>query len=126
MRRKLSTSKRLPVYNDGMLRVYRLKQTATSFRTDFLQDTGVTMGFRELAIYDKTRVAYQARDLEVTKKLRVSQTTLFDESLTVIELDGRQHRVHNATQAVDPEGYIETELTCVKVQIPYKKENELL
>lgn len=122
MTRRYATSDSLPVYPDGILSVYEIKRTTESYSQDYLHNLNLPFYFRELAIYDKTRIQFQLRDLEVTKKLMIPQTNLFEGKRYVVVIGSDQHEVYNATTIVNQDGFRETELTCVRVQVPFAME----
>ena len=117
-----TSSKSLPTYPDGKFSLYEVKRTDESFATEYLHDLEKAYYFRELAIYDKTRIQFQVQDKEVTKKLMVPVNKDFEGKKTVIILEGVQHDIFNATTVTNQEGIRELELTCTKVQANYSFE----
>jgi len=122
MTRRFATFSSLPIYPDGLLKVYEVIRSADAYGQDSLRDLSLPFPFRELAIYDKTRILFQQRDLEVTKKLMLPSTNLFDGKRCVVILGSDQHEVYNATTITNENGFRETELTCVKVQVAFPME----
>ena len=123
MRRRFDTSSdKLPTYLDGRFELYEIVRNGGSFQVDELRKVDGKYYFRELAIYDKTRVQFQVQDKEITKKLMIPVTNVLNSKRCVIVIDNVQHEVFNSTTVYNNRGIAELELTCTKVVSDYPME----
>lgn len=113
-----------PVYNDGCFTLYDIVDVASESSPDFpekkisARDIG-PIGYRELAIYDRTRVTFEQANKEVTMKIAIP---VWDgiSSDCVCVIDGVQHKVYNCARVISKQGYQETELTLIQPAMAYE------
>ena len=113
-----------PVYNSGCFKLYDIVDVADENAPDFpvqkIRDRGLdVIGFRELAIYDRTRLTFEQADTEITMKIAIPRWDGID-SKCVCLIDGNQHKVFNCAQVISKQGYLETELTLIKPAVKYE------
>lgn len=113
-----------PAYNDGCFTLYDIVDVASVDAPDFpekkisLREIG-QIGFRELAIYDRTRLTFEQADEELTMKVAIPRWDGIDSSC-VCMIGGVQHKVFNCAHVISKQGYPETELTLVKPEAAYE------
>ena len=104
----------LPVYNSGVLRVCEIvSDNTTDYPVEKLQDTGMQLGYREISVFDRTRFEFQQANKEITTKIVIPQYKSINSRCVVI-INGEQHEVYNATDIVNKNGFLETEITLIK------------
>ena len=110
----------IPEYTDGVLKVYRITtDESEDHPEEKLSDQKMKLWYREISVFDKTRYELNKADLEVTMKLRIQKYDGID-SYCICLINGKQHKVYNATHVIDKNGYRETELTLVVPQKEYE------
>jgi hypothetical protein len=113
-----------PVYNDGCFALYDLVDVPDRNNPDFpirkirRRKIGV-IGFRELAIYDRTRVTFEQADKQITMKIAIPRWDGIS-SDCVLVINGNQHKVFNCAQVISKQGYPETELTLINPDMTYE------
>lgn len=100
----------LPTYNDGKFRLFEIRQTQTTFPEEYLHDTGKDIWFKELSISDRLRFDAEDRKKNITYKLRIPQIKEID-SLCVIKIGDKYHKVFNAYHFSNKDGFKQTDLT---------------
>ena len=115
---KLKPSVNLPTYLDGRFKLFRLTQVETEdYPIDTPIDTGITMFYQELTIFDRLRLDSNQRGIELTMKLRIPQYKAID-TLCVLEIQEKKHKVFNVAHFTDPkDGFKKTDITLTR----YKK-----
>ena len=112
-----------PVYNSGCFELYDIVDVPDPDNPDF-PDRMIKsrylrpIGYRELAIYDRTRLTFEQADTEITMKIAIPRWDGID-SNCVCMIDGVQHKVFNCAQVISRQGYPETELTLVSPGLQY-------
>lgn len=120
----LGKSQIVPTYNDGCFILYDLVDVADPASPDFpvrmiqARDIG-PIGYRELAIYDRTRLTFEQADTVLTKKIAIPRWEGISSSCVCV-IDGIQHKVFNCAQVISKQGYPETELTLIKPEVQYE------
>lgn len=113
-----------PAYVDGQLTVYDIVQFASELNPDFpeasIRPTAdlEPIAYRELAIYDRTRLVFEQAGKKVTMKVAIPRCSLIS-SDNVIIIDGKQFKVFNAAGVQTPDGFDETELTLEEPEVEY-------
>lgn len=103
-----------PVYVDGMFELYRIKSdTSTDYPEEILEDQNISICYREISVFDRTRYEFGQGGIEITMKIRIQQYKEIN-SKCVCMIDGVQHLVYNATHVRDKNGFPETELTLIR------------
>ena len=101
----------MPEYTDGVLQLYRIEEDNTEdYPEEKLRDTGMTIWYRELSVYDTTRAKLSADSIEVTMKVSIPQYKKID-SKCVCVIDDIQHEVYNVAHTTTKDGFKESELT---------------
>lgn len=100
----------IPVYNDGCLKLFEIKQTKTTYPIEYLHSTGKEIWFEELSISDKLKFEAEERKKNITYKLRIPQIKEIG-SLHVIKIGDSYHKVFNAYHFTNKDGYKQTDLT---------------
>lgn len=100
----------LPTYNDGVFRLFQIKQTEDNFPLEYLKDTGEEIWFEELSISDKLKFEAEERKKNITYKIRIPQRKDIT-SLNVVKIDDTYHKVFNAYHFTNSDGYKQTDLT---------------
>jgi len=101
----------LPVYNDGSFKLFEIKQTDDKFAIEYLHDTkNPNIWFEELSISDRLRFDAEERKKKITYKIRIPQMKEID-SLCVVKINNKYHKVFNAYHFTNKEGFKQTDLT---------------
>lgn len=79
--------------------------------------------YREIAIFDRTRVTFEQADMEVTLKIRIPKWDGIN-SNCVCMIGGAQHKVFNKADVLSAQGYPETELTLINPAMDYEEYEE--
>ena len=79
--------------------------------------------FRDIGIYDRTRVTFEQADMEVTMKIRIPKWDGIN-SNCVCMISGNQHKVFNKADVLSKQGYPETELTLISPPMDYTEVTE--
>lgn len=114
----------MPTYNDGCFTLYDIVSVPDENAPDFperkIQARNIgPIGYRELAIYDRTRLTFEQADTELTKKVAIPQWDGITSDCVCI-INGVQHKVFNAAHVISIQGYPETELTLVSPEVQYE------
>lgn len=111
-----------PEYTDGVLELYRIEtDECNDYPHDVLKNQNMKIWYKELSLYDHMKYEMNQANVEVTLKIRIPKYKKID-SKCICLIDGRQHKVYNATHIKDKNGFDETEITLVKPE----KEVEIL
>ena len=114
-----------PIYTDGCMELYDIVSEADNSSPDFPVEKIrkrdlAPIWYRELAIYDRTRLTFEQADTELTKKIAIPRWDGIS-SRCVCVIDGIQHKVFNCAQVISKQGSPETELTLISPTIPYQE-----
>ena len=121
----------MPEYTDGYFLLYDIVDEADGdlpvhkIRPRMAGAQPVKVWFRELALFDRTRATLQQSDVEVTMKVAVPRWTGYSTRCVCLIHDYQsgedvQHRVYNNAAVLSKQGYPESELTLVNVEVPYE------
>lgn len=100
----------LPTYNDGVFKLFQIKQTEETYPLEYIKDTGEEIWFEELSISDKIKFEAEERKKNITYKLRIPQRKDIT-SLNVVKINDTYHKVFNAYHFTNSDGYKQTDLT---------------
>lgn len=100
----------LPTYNDGVLRLFEIKQSDDMYPVQYLHDTKKDIWFEELSISDKLKFDAEEREKKITYKIRIPQIKEIN-SLCVVKIADKYHKVFNAYHFTNSEGFKQTDLT---------------
>lgn len=105
----------LPVYTDGCFGLYRIRtDESKDYPEEYLEDQNMEIWYKEISVFDHMKYEFGQGGMEVTMKIRIPQQRGLIDSKCVCLIDGQQHRVYNATNITNKDGYRETELTLVR------------
>ena len=99
-----------PMYNDGLFRLFEIKQTKDTYSEEYLHDTGYDIWFEELSISDRLKFEAEEREKKITYKLRIPQTKQIN-SLCVVKIGDEYHKVYNVYHFTNKDGFKQTDLT---------------
>lgn len=113
-----------PAYVDGQLTVYDVVQSTSVLNPDF-PDSAIKkradlepIAYRELAIYDRTRLLFEQAGKHVSMKVAIPRCSLIS-SDNVVVINGDQFKVFNAAIVQTSDGFEETELTLEEPEVEY-------
>ena len=124
MRKKLQHP---PAYVDGQLFVYDIVQSTSVLNPDYPESSirrridVEPIAYRELAIFDRTRLLFEQAGKHVTMKVAIPRCSLIS-SDNVVVIEGQQYKVFNAAIVQTKDGYDETELTLETPEVEYAVE----
>lgn len=114
---RLNKMATLPEYTDGCFELYDIidvdgerKIRARNMRP---------VWYRDIGVYDRTRITFEQADKEVTMKIRIPKWPGIS-SDCVCMIDGIQHKVYNKADVLSNQGFQETELTLVNPSMDYE------
>lgn len=103
----------LPTYNDGLFRLFEIKQTDDTYSEEYLHDTGYDIWFEELSVSDRLKFEAEERNKKITYKLRIPQIKQIN-SLCAVKIGDEYHKVYNAYHFTNKDGFKQTDLTLEK------------
>lgn len=124
-RTRLLDAARAPQYIDGYIEIYDILDSAhgdfpeRSIRKRDLKP----VWFRQLAVFDRTRITFEQSDMEITRKIAIPQWWDGISSGCVVKINGGglQEKVYNAALVTSKAGFRETELTLINPEMPYEE-----
>lgn len=122
MTRKLTGFSQLPSYTDGVALLHEVYFTDDTYQRKYIKDDGVTIYFREKAIYNKTKIEFRQIGVEVTSILMIPHMELKKSTLHAVVLDNDIFEVQNHTSVVNINGFKELELTLSQSNIVWEGE----
>lgn len=113
-----------PTYNDGCFDLYdivsKTDESSPDFPIEAIRKRDISpIGYREQAIYDRTRITFEQADTELTKKIAIPRWDGIDSNCVCL-IDGIQHKVFNCAQVISKQGFPETELTLISPEAQYE------
>lgn len=117
-----------PAYVDGQITVYDIVQSTSILNPDFPESSikareGLgPIAYRELAIFDRTRLLFEQAGKKVTMKVAIPRCSLIS-SDNVVVINGDQFKVFNAAAVQTSDGFDETELTLETPEVEYAVED---
>lgn len=113
-----------PTYNDGCFTLYDIVDAPDPDAPDFpikkiLAREISPVGYRELAIYDRTRLTFEQVDTEITMKIAIPRWNGINSNCVCV-IDDVQHKVYNCAHVISKQGYPETELTLINPGTQYE------
>lgn len=111
---KLAT---LPEYTDGCFDLYDIVDADGERKIRARKLNSVW--YRDIAVYDRTRITFEQADKEVTMKIRIPKWDGIS-SDCVCMINGVQHKVFNKADVISNQGYLETELTLINPTMDYE------
>lgn len=114
---RLNKMATLPEYTDGCFELYDIIDSDGE-RKIRARDLS-PVWFRDIAVYDRTRITFEQADKEVTMKIRIPKWDGIS-SDCVCMISGVQHKVFNKADVISNQGYFETELTLINPSMDYE------
>ena len=114
---RLNKMATLPEYTDGCFELYDIVDRGGERKIKARDMKPVW--FRDIAVYDRTRITFEQADKEVTMKIRIPRWNGISSSCVCV-IDGVQHKVYNKADVLSNQGYMETELTLVNPAMDYE------
>lgn len=121
---RLDKASTAPAYTDGNFTLYDIVDQSINGCPDFKQRVIKSRGladiwYRQLSIYDRTRLTFEQADTAVTMKLVIPRWTGINSDCVVV-IDGVQHKVFNCAHVISKQGYAETEITLINPEMQYE------
>lgn len=113
MRNYKSSITTLPTYLDGYFELFEIKTGDDVLPVDYLLETGLLFAFEFRSIGDRIRFEADAREIELTHKIRMDQTKMIT-SLHVLKIGEEFHKVFNTYHFTNKDGYKQTDITLQK------------
>lgn len=107
----------LPEYTDGCFKLYDIVDDGGQRKIKARNMRPVW--FRDIGVYDRTRITFEQADKEVTMKIRIPKWQGISSNCVCV-ICGKQHKVYNKTDVLSNQGYMETELTLVNPPMDYE------
>lgn len=127
-RTRILENQRPPQYTDGYIEVYDIIDKAQGdFPERAIKKRRIEkVWFRQMSLYDRTRITFEQSDMEVTRKIRLPQWWEGISSNCVVKVNGGsgQEKVYNAAFVTSKAGIRETELTLINPEMPYEEVKE--
>lgn len=124
-RTRILEASRVTSYTDGYIEVYDIEDQASGdFPERRIRKRDMDqIWFRQLAVYDRTRITFEQADKAITRKIAIPQWWDGISSDCVVKLNGTgaQEKVFNAAKVYNAAGLPETELTLVNPEMPYEE-----
>lgn len=115
---RLNKMATLPEYTDGCFKLYDI---VDSDGERMIRARGMRpVWFRDIAVYDRTRITFEQADKEVTMKIRIPKWDGISSDCVCV-INGQQHKVYNKADVLSNQGYPETELTLVNPTMEYEE-----
>lgn len=117
-----------PEYVDGVFVLYDIVSEASEDSPDFgekrirRRPIG-PIPYRELSVYDRTRLYFEQMHREVQMKLAIPKWDGIT-SECAVEICGKLYKVYSAVSVISKQGYQETELTLTNPEMQYKPVKE--
>lgn len=124
-RTRILEASRVTSYTDGYIEIYDIEDQASGdFPERRIRKRDMApVWFRQLAVYDRTRITFEQADKVITRKIAIPQWWDGISSGCVVKLNGgtTQEKVFNAAKVYNTAGLPETELTLVNPEMPYEE-----
>ena len=114
---RLNKMATLPEYTDGCFELYDIVDRDGERKIKARNMYPVW--YRNIGVYDRTRITFEQADKEVTMKIRIPKWDGIS-SNCVCMIDGAQHKVYNKADVLSNQGYPETELTLINPPMDYE------
>lgn len=111
----------LPVYNDGVAKIYRICEDDDIQATKYLKYTGMCICFSELSVSDKLRSSLKINGIDITSKIRLPYMKKLIDSNCVVKIEGEYQKVYNAFHYKDNNGFKHTDVTLTNWEDYYEE-----
>ena len=115
---RINRTAALPEYTDGCFDLYDLTDQDGERKIQRRQLSPVW--YRDIGVYDRTRVTFEQADMEVTLKVRIPKWDGISSNCVCV-IGGRQHKVYNKADVLSDQGIPETELTLINPSMDYEE-----
>ena len=114
---RLNKMATLPEYTDGCFELYDIVDSGGErvIKARKMRE----VWYRDIAVYDRTRITFEQADKEVTMKIRIPKWDGISSDCVCV-INGQQHKVYNKADVLSNQGYPETELTLVNPTMDYE------
>ena len=102
----------LPMYNDGIIHIFKIKENDDIHASKYLEDTNIDLWYEELAISDRLRSQLNSSNVDIQMKIRIPQYKKLD-SMSVVKINEDYYKVYNCYHFADKDGYLQTDVTLV-------------
>ena len=114
---RLNKMATLPEYTDGCFNLYDIVDTDGVRK---IVERGIgPVWYRNIGVYDRTRITFEQADKEVTMKIRIPKWDGINSNCVCV-INGQQHKVFNKADVLSNQGYMETELTLISPSMDYE------
>ena len=114
---RLNKMATLPEYTDGCFKLYDIIDVGGERK--IVARKMAPIWFRDIGVYDRTRITFEQVDKEVTMKIRIPKWDGISSNCVCV-IGGIQHKVFNKANVLSNQGYMETELTLINPSMPYE------
>lgn len=113
---------KIPTYNDGILKIYKICQDEDIQASKYLLDTGIKVCYEELSVSDKLRSSLEGNSIDITMKIRIPYISKkYIDSNCVVEIDEKTHKVYNVYSFTDNDGFKKLDITLTNWEDVYEK-----
>lgn len=111
----------MPAYTDGCFALYDIVDEKEGDQERVIRERPGydEIWYRELAVYDRTRITFEQADMEISMKVCIPKWDGISSSCVCI-IDDVQYKVYNKANVVSRQGYPETELTLIRPSMDYE------
>lgn len=102
----------VPMYNDGIIHIYKIKETDDVQSSKYLEDTKIDLWYEELSISDRLRSQLNASNVDIQMKIRIPQYKKLD-SMCVVKISNDFYKVYNVYHFADKDGFLQSDVTLV-------------
>lgn len=108
----------MPEYTSGCFTLYDITDQ-NGMRV--IKPRGIApIWFRDIGVYDRTRITFEQADMQVTLKIRIPKWDGIN-SNCVCMIGTQQHKVYNKADVLSAQGFPETELTLINPPMDYEE-----
>jgi hypothetical protein len=111
----------VPEYTDGYFALYDIVDNSEGDYPNFsirARNLG-NIYYRDIAVFDRTRLTFEQQDIEVTHKIRIPRFSDISSNCVCL-IDNQQFKVFNKADVFNDYGFPETELTLVTPTSEYE------
>ena len=110
----------MPAYTDGCFALYDITDGTHGYDHGIRARAGYgEVWYRELAVYDRTRLTFEQADMEISMKICIPKWNGINSSCVCV-IGGTQYKVYNRADVISRQGYPETELTLIRPPMDYE------
>ena len=114
----------IPNYKDGCFSIYEIANKNTTFPEEYLKlISDKKFWFEEKSISDKLRFEAEAREVDLTFKIRIAQDKTIT-SKNVLKIGNEYHKVFNVYHFTNADGFKQSDITLQKYENPILEEEK--